>query len=172
MRKGFTLIEMLVVVIIIGVLIAIGLPQYQKTMKRSKYGRMKSIARTLSEAQIRYFQKTGSYADSMDLLDVDIPRHKPLPSTSWWLHYPLWDVDGIWVGVINTPAKGGIWTSLPSKVLSEWNGYASIPHVLYGSGKVLCVESGTNGNGARPDRHCGGKLLIGNSYGAFYNEEK
>ena len=70
MKKGFTLIELLVVVLIIGILSAIALPQYTKSVQKSRYTQLQISLRTLFDAQKRYYMANGEYATTFDLLDV------------------------------------------------------------------------------------------------------
>lgn len=74
MKKGFTLIELLVVVLIIGILAAVAIPQYQKTVYKSRYATLKPLANALATAQEIYYLANGSYAEKIIDLDVDIPK--------------------------------------------------------------------------------------------------
>ena len=48
-KKGFTLIELLVVVLIIGILAGVALPQYQKSVRRSKFAEVDLIINEIKD---------------------------------------------------------------------------------------------------------------------------
>lgn len=79
-RKGFTLLEVVIVVIIIGLLAAIALPQYTTTLNRAKAGEAYTNLGALRTAMDRYYYDQialGSYtqlsgATWYDSLDIEI----------------------------------------------------------------------------------------------------
>ena len=73
-KKGFSLVELLVVVVIIGVLAAIAIPQYTNTIERSR--RMEAVVNldNIHKAAVRYYQLNGTYVGLNNLtIDIDWP---------------------------------------------------------------------------------------------------
>jgi prepilin-type N-terminal cleavage/methylation domain-containing protein len=70
-KKAFTLIEMLVVVIIIGILAAIALPQYRKAVMKTRFTEMIAVAKGITEARRMYFLENGVTNDMLTDLYVD-----------------------------------------------------------------------------------------------------
>ncbi len=72
-RRGFTLLEILVVVIIIAVLTAIAAPKYFLTVQITKIKSHLTEMRQLMDAQERYFLATGKYSCDIRDLDISVP---------------------------------------------------------------------------------------------------
>ena len=72
-KEAFTLIELLVVVLIIGILAAVAVPQYQKAVMKSRYAKLKILAKALSDAEEVYYVANGKYTGDIKDLDVDLP---------------------------------------------------------------------------------------------------
>ncbi|MFH1767554.1 MAG: prepilin-type N-terminal cleavage/methylation domain-containing protein [Candidatus Omnitrophota bacterium] len=76
MKKGFTLLELLVVVIIIAILASIAIPQFFNVAERARSSEGASVIGTLRRAQVRYNVEHGVYTTSTADLDVDVTTLK------------------------------------------------------------------------------------------------
>ena len=63
-NSGFTLIELMIVVVIIGILAAVGIPQYQNYVARSQAAEGFSLAGGLKTALAEYHDTHGVFPDS------------------------------------------------------------------------------------------------------------
>ena len=74
-RAGFTLVELAVVIVIIGVLAAFGVPRFIKSVERSKAAEAFEYLSSIRTAQERYQAQYGTYATL--LTDLDIKNSSP-----------------------------------------------------------------------------------------------
>ena len=74
-KKGFTLIEILVVVLIIGILAAIAVPQYQKATLKSRTIQARAILASLKEAQEAFCMTNMHYTTNIKELDISIDEN-------------------------------------------------------------------------------------------------
>jgi general secretion pathway protein G len=70
--SGFTLLELLVVMAIIGALLSIAAPRYFRSLEHSKEVILRQDVTTLRESIDRFYGDTGKYPESLDML---VDRH-------------------------------------------------------------------------------------------------
>jgi type IV pilus assembly protein PilA len=75
-RKGFTLVELAVVIVIIGVLAAFGVPKFLNSVERSKASEAVAYLSAMQGAQERYIAQEGIYALDPTTLDITLQPPK------------------------------------------------------------------------------------------------
>ena len=75
-RHGFTLVELAVVVVIIGVLAAFAVPRFLASVERSKAAEAFNYLSAVQAAQERYHARQGTYASAVADLDIRMTASK------------------------------------------------------------------------------------------------
>ena len=63
---GFTLIEVMIVVVIVGILVAVALPGYQNSMQKGRRADAKAALLDVAGRQEQYMLDRGTYTDNME----------------------------------------------------------------------------------------------------------
>jgi len=89
-RKGFTLIEMIIVFTLIGILVGLALPQYQNSLKKARENVLRETLFTLRKLIDQYYQDKGKFPASLQALVDDkylrsIPEDPVTRKTDTWV---------------------------------------------------------------------------------------
>jgi len=92
-EKGFTLIELIIVITLIGILVGLGLPQFKNATKRTREAALKENLFTLRKLINQYLVDKGNYPQSLQtLVDEEylfrIPADPMTKSTDTWVEIP------------------------------------------------------------------------------------
>jgi len=96
MAAGFTLLEMIVVVAMIGILAAIALPNLIQMPRRAKEATLKTNLRTIRQAIDQFYGDLGYYPESLEALTEegylrDVPIDPITENAEWELIYEVED---------------------------------------------------------------------------------
>ena len=64
-ERGFTLIEIMIVVVVVAILAAIAFPSYQDSVRKSRRAEAKSALSDLAARQEQFFNDNKTYADTV-----------------------------------------------------------------------------------------------------------
>ncbi len=78
--RGFTLIELMIVVIIIGVIASLAIPRFMNTTARSKQSEAQGILKQIYTQERCYYQEHGTYTIDIAALGVEIM------ASSWYIY--------------------------------------------------------------------------------------
>ena len=84
-NAGFTLVELIIVVIVIGILAAVGMPQYSKAMERARGAEASAGLQNIQQGEKIYFANSETYLAVGDdasgltsaqqkILDINLPQ--------------------------------------------------------------------------------------------------
>lgn len=82
-RKSFTLLELIIVIVIIGILASLGLPQFFKTRERALGDEAIANLKLIAAAEKIYQMETGSYYISSDLNNINSNLKLSLTDANW-----------------------------------------------------------------------------------------
>ncbi len=96
-NKGFTMMELLVTVLLIGILAAMAMPQYVKVVEKQKGTEAVNLLAVIGKAQERYFAVNEKYASDFSDLDsdlIDFSTKTPAKGSSYNTKYFVFLLDG------------------------------------------------------------------------------
>jgi type IV pilus assembly protein PilE len=104
-HNGFTLIELMITVAIVGVLAGIAYPSYQDSLVKSRRADAKAALLELSVFMERLYTTTGCYNAGVDKT-CGTADDSTAPALAVLLPYYKYDSAGSWTGAIATPKQG------------------------------------------------------------------
>lgn len=78
-QNGFTLVELMVVIVIIGILAALAIPKFMDASTKAKFSEVPTVLSSYDNAQVAYVSERGSVGAIGDLVLT-------LPASKWFTY--------------------------------------------------------------------------------------
>lgn len=75
-ERGFTLTELMIVIVIIGILASIGVPRYMAVTTRAKAVEFKPLLQQIYSLEESYYTENDSYSSDLSLIGFGDPKAK------------------------------------------------------------------------------------------------
>ncbi len=130
-QGGFTLMELLIVVIIIGILVTLALPGFQRSMEVSRQAEARAMLGNIYQAERAFFAQQGSYATGVNAnsnpLIAAIPQEND--NTQYFYYTVVNDATGFLVQAFRKTTGGQqrtgrapTWTGSDYRIVVDANG--------------------------------------------------
>lgn len=106
MKKGFTLLELIIVIIIIGILATLGFTQYERMVERGRSAEARTILGQIRQAQVAYYAEYGLYAIDSNFTYLGLPNVDCAQQNTHYFSYSLYDTYAV-AARCSTGALGG-----------------------------------------------------------------
>jgi len=123
-NKGFTMVELMIVVIIVGILTAVGVPLYLNYVQDAKVASAKTLVSSIVTAEKLYFQKTGTFVNVTDALFEGDPTLNPI-------NVDVRDATQFWTVSVSGATVDGFTVNIDGKDAGDEGDYTDIAGVTY-----------------------------------------
>lgn len=106
-QRGFTLVELMIVVAILGLLLAIAIPNFSSAQDRARLAGVKANMHSLQTVVEIYATNTVLYPENLQVAEIEA-RDTTLDNVDYWVEFsnPVTDLEGLGRSYDNMPGGG------------------------------------------------------------------
>ncbi|MFA5039534.1 MAG: prepilin-type N-terminal cleavage/methylation domain-containing protein [Candidatus Omnitrophota bacterium] len=114
-RSGFTLLELIIVIVVIGILASIALPRYIRIAEKGRVAEAKNMLSSIRSANMRYAAQWNAYTNNISRIDVNLPSPKffncsPIAAAN--VSSETQQIAGCRRTAIDNPGMGSYWINI------------------------------------------------------------